>query len=69
MLTLNIFTINYTKLYAPVAILSTKEIQKISKLLNKGFERSVYWNKYKAKSDSKLTTNEYRYFSNQILLV
>ena len=26
------------------------------------FERSVYWNEYKTKSETKNTTNEYRYF-------
>ena len=32
------------------------------KLLSKGFERSVYWNKYKTKSDNDSDTNEFRYF-------
>ena len=27
-----------------------------------GFERSVYWNKYKTKSENKNTISEYRYF-------
>ena len=27
-----------------------------------GFERSVYWNEFKTKSENKNTTNEYRYF-------
>ena len=36
--------------------------QKLLKLLSKGFERSVYWNKYKTKSDNKSDTNEFRYF-------
>ena len=44
-------------------ILSAKENQKLSKLLSKGFERSVYWNEYKTKSENKNTTNEYRYFN------
>ena len=26
------------------------------------FKRSVYWNEYKTKSESKNATNEYRYF-------
>ena len=42
-----IFTIKDTKLYVPVVTLSPKYIQKLSKLLSKGFERSVYWNEYK----------------------
>ena len=42
--------------------LSAKYNQKLSKRLSKGFERSVYWNEYKTKSENKNTTNEYRYF-------
>ena len=36
--------------------------QKLSKLLSKGLERSIYWNECKTKSENKKTTNEYRYF-------
>ena len=43
-----IFTMKDTKLYVPAIILSAKDNQKLSKLLSKGFERSVYWNEYKA---------------------
>ena len=57
-----IFTIKDTKLYVPVATLSTKDNKKLSKLFSKGFERSVYWNEYKTKIESKNTKNEYRYF-------
>ena len=56
-----IFTIKDTKLYVSVVTLSARDNQKLSKLHSKGFERSVYWNQYKAKKD-KTTTNEYRYF-------
>ena len=31
-------------------------------ILSKRFERSVYWNGYKTKSENKNTTSEYRYF-------
>ena len=37
-----IFTINDTKLFLPVVTLSARDSQKLSKLLRKGFERSVY---------------------------
>ena len=37
-----IFTIKDTKLQVPVVKLSAKGKQKLSKLLRKGFERSVY---------------------------
>ena len=57
-----IFTIKDTKLYVPVVTLSARDNQKLTKLLSKGFERSVYWNEYKTKSENKNTTNEYRYF-------
>ena len=58
----DILTIKDTKLYFPVVTLSAKDNQKLSKLLSKGFERSVYWNKYKTKSKNLNTTNECRYF-------
>ena len=38
------FTIKDTKLYVPVVTLSTKDNQKLSKLLSTRFERSVHWN-------------------------
>ena len=44
------FTIKDKKLYVPVVTLSAKDNQKLSKLLSKGFERSMYWNEYKIKS-------------------
>ena len=49
------FTIRDAKLYVPVVTLSSKR-------LRKRFERSVYWNDYKSKSENKNMTNEYRYF-------
>ena len=57
-----IFTIKDTKLYVLVVTLSTRDNQKLSKLLSKRFERSVYWNEYKTKSGNKNTTNKYRHF-------
>ena len=57
-----IFTIKDTKSWAPVATLLARDIQKLSKLLSKVFERSVYWNEYKTKRQNNNTTNEYRYF-------
>ena len=63
-----IFTIKDTKLYVPIATLSAKDNQKPSKLLSEGFERSVYWNKFKTKSGNKNTSNEYRYFLKSIFL-
>ena len=56
------FTIKDPKLYVPVFTLPPKYNQKLSKLHGKRFERSVYWNEFKTKSENKNTTNKYRYF-------
>ena len=48
------------KLYVTV-VTSAKDKQKLSKLLTKGSERSVYCNEYKRKEENKNTTNEYTY--------
>ena len=39
------FAITDTKHYVPVVTLKTEDNIKLSKLLNEGFKRSVYWNK------------------------
>ena len=57
-----IFPIECTKLYVLVVILLARKNQNLSKLLSKGFERSVYWDECKTKSENKNTTNEYSYF-------
>ena len=54
-----IFTIKDTKFYIPVVTLSAKYNQKLSKLLSKRFQKSVYWNEYKAKIENKNTTNKW----------
>ena len=41
------FAITNAKLYVLVVTLKTEDNAKLSKLLNEGFQRSVYWNKYK----------------------
>ena len=51
-----IFTISNTKLYVPEVTLSAKDNQKLSKLLSKEFERSVYLSEYKTKRENKNTT-------------
>ena len=40
------FAITDTKLYIPI-VTNTEDNAKLSKLLKKGFRRSIYWNKYK----------------------
>ena len=41
------FKITDAKLYVPIVILSAEDNAKLSKLLGRGFKRSIYWNKYK----------------------
>ena len=42
------FTITDAKLYVPIVTLSVEDNSKLSKLLNEGFKRPIYWNEYKA---------------------
>ena len=39
------------KIFAFVVTLSAKNNPKLSKLLSKGFKKSVYWNEYKTKKE------------------
>ena len=41
------FKITDTKLYFPIVTLSIEDNSKLSKLLNEGFKRPIYWNEYK----------------------
>ena len=41
------FKITDARLYVPVVTLSIEDNTKLSKLLNEGFRRPVYWNEYK----------------------
>ena len=54
LITLFLLSKTHSYLYVPVINLSTKDNQKLSKLLRKGFERSVYWNEYKKKVRFKI---------------
>ena len=47
------FKITSTKLYVLVVTLSTKNNTNLTKQLNEGFKRSVYWNEYKSKIETK----------------
>ena len=47
------FKITSTKLYVPIVTLSTKDNLDLTKRLNEGFKRSVYWNEYKSKIETK----------------
>ena len=47
------FKITETKLYVPIVTLSTKDNVNLTKQLNEGFKRSLYWNEYKSKIEKK----------------
>ena len=47
------FKITNTKLYFPIVTLSTKGNVNLTKQLNEGFKRTVCWNDYKTKIESK----------------
>ena len=53
------FTITDAKLYIPVVTVSIEDNAKLTKLLSEGFERSVYWNKYKVIRNKIYNTNDY----------
>ena len=46
------FKITNTRLHVPIVPLSTKDNVKLTKKLNEGFKRPVYWNEYKTKLES-----------------
>ena len=47
------FQITSTKFYVPIVTLSTKDNANFTKQLNEEFKRSIYWNEYKSKIDTK----------------
>ena len=47
-----VFIINDTKLYVPVVTLSKEDNKDFIEQQNKGFQRSIYWNKYKTKEQN-----------------
>ena len=53
------FAITDTKLYVPVVTLKTEDNTKLSKLLSKGFKRSVDWNKYRVTPNKNYPVHEY----------
>ena len=48
-----VFQITSTKLYVPIVTFSTKDNVNLTKQLNEGFKRSMYWNEYKSKIETK----------------
>ena len=53
------FTITDAKLYVPVVTLSIEDNARLTKLLSKGFKRSVYRNKYKIIPNKTYNENDY----------
>ena len=51
------FQIASTKLYVLIVTVSSKDNVNLTKQLNEGFKRSVYWNEYKAKIETKTADN------------
>ena len=51
------FKITSAKLYVPIVTLSTKDNVDLTKQLNQGFKRSVYWNEYNSKIETKDADN------------
>ena len=51
------FKITETKLYVPIVTLSTKDNVNLTKQLNEGFKRSVYWNDYASKIETRAGDN------------
>ena len=50
---MELFRIKSTKLYNYCTKLSTKDNVNLTKQLIEGFKRSVYWNEYKSKIETK----------------
>ena len=58
------FQITSTKLYVPIVTLPTKENVKLTKQLEKGFKRSVYWIEYETKRETQeADANKFKKFS------
>ena len=47
------FKIKNTKSQVPIVTLSSKNDEKLVKLLEDGFNRSIYWNEYQTKIETK----------------
>ena len=59
-----LFIINDTKLYVPVVTLSKEDNKDFIDQQNKGFQRSIYWNEYKAKEiNEDVDANVFKYIN------
>ena len=59
-----VFIINDTKLYVPVVILPKENNKDFLEQQNKGFQRSIYWNKHKTKEiNENADANVFKYIN------
>ena len=59
-----VFIINDTKMYVPVVTLSKENNKDFIEQQNKGFQRSIYWNEYKAKEiNENADANVFKYIN------
>ena len=59
-----VFIINDTRMYVPVLTLSKEDNKDFIEQQNKGFQRSIYWNEYKTKGDTKdAGAHDFKYIS------
>ena len=59
-----VFIINDTKLYVPAVALSKEDNKDFIEQQNKGFQRSIYWNKYKTKEiNEDADANVFKYIN------
>ena len=59
-----VFNINDTKMYVPVVTLSKEDNKDFIEQQNKGFQRSINWNEYKIKGETKdADANNFKYIS------
>ena len=60
----SVFIINDTKMYVPVVTLSKDDNKDFIEQQNKGFQRSIYWNKYKTKEiNENADANVFKYIN------
>ena len=65
------FEITDAKLYVPI-VTAVEDNSKLSKLLNEGFKRPIYWNEYKLTPNKIVeiaTVNEEKYIENYLIQV
>ena len=64
------FEITDAKLYVPIVTLSAQDNAKLWKLLDKGFKRSIYWNKCKVIDNTEVSidnNNEEKYIRERLV--